>query len=91
MKRALQCVSLFAAFIAGAVGASAKQPAFPDAKLYRARMTRDGKGKPTTVTPPAGDALPPSTAVSLYREFRQDEKAALKRYGAGPWSSSFAI
>ena len=185
MKRALQCVSLFAAFIAGAVGASAKQPAFPvgnwqsaasetitwplhpalsggelylkidvsndgsfsgewgeffcsggapyfscrlsgkservsgrfgagrqgvidlgrlgrstfswsapavneltidlpknwqgaEAKLYRARMTRDGKGKPTTVTPPAGDAGPPSTAVLLYREFKQDEKAALK-------------
>ena len=26
--------------------------------LYRARMTRDGKGKPATATPPAGDAGP---------------------------------
>jgi hypothetical protein len=51
-----------------------------DAKLYRARMTRDGKGKPTTATPPAGDAGPLSSAVALYREFNKDEKAALKRY-----------
>ena len=51
-----------------------------DAKLYRARMTRDGKGTPTTVTPPGGDTGPPSSAVLLYREFKQDEKAALKRY-----------
>lgn len=51
-----------------------------DAKLYRARMTRDGKGQPATITPPAGDAGPPSSAVLLYREFKQDEKAALRRY-----------
>jgi hypothetical protein len=51
-----------------------------NAKLYRARMTRDGKGTSTTVTPPGGDTGPPSSAVLLYREFKQDEKAALKRY-----------
>lgn len=51
-----------------------------DAKLYRARMTRDGKGTSTTVTPPGGDTGQPSSAVLLYREFKQDEKAALKRY-----------
>lgn len=51
-----------------------------DAKLFRARMTRDGKGKPPTVTAPAGDTGPLSSAVALYREFNKDEKAALKRY-----------
>ena len=51
-----------------------------DAILYRARMTRDGKGKPATATPPAGDAGPLSSAVALYREFNKDEKAALKQY-----------
>ena len=51
-----------------------------DAKLFRARLTRDGKGKPATITPPGGDAEPPSSAVALYREFNKDEKAALKRY-----------
>ena len=51
-----------------------------DAKLYRARMTRDGKGTSTPATPPAGDAGPLSSAVALYREFKQDEKTALKRY-----------
>ena len=50
-----------------------------NATLYRARMTRDGKGKPTTATPPAGDP-PLSTAVALYREFAKDYKAALNRY-----------
>jgi hypothetical protein len=62
-------VALFAASIATALS-----------ELYRARMTGDGKGTPTTVTPPAGDAGPPSSAVALYREFKQDDKAALKRY-----------
>ena len=51
-----------------------------EATLYRARMTRDGKGKPATITPPAGDAGPLSSAVALYREFNKDDKAALKRY-----------
>ena len=51
-----------------------------DAKLYRARMTRDGTGKPPTVTPPGNDAGPLSSAVALYREFKQDEKSAIKRY-----------
>jgi hypothetical protein len=50
------------------------------ATLYRARMTRDGKGKLTTITPPAGDTEPPSSAVALYREFNKDYKAALNRY-----------
>lgn len=50
------------------------------AVLYRARMTRDGKGKPTTATPPSGDAGPLSSAVALYREFDKDYKAALNRY-----------
>ena len=51
-----------------------------DAKLYRARMTRDGKGTSTPATPPASDAGQASSAVALYREFKQDEKTALKRY-----------
>ena len=33
------------------------------ATLYRARMTRDGKGKPTTATPPTGDTGPLSSAL----------------------------
>ena len=48
-------------------------------KLYRARMTRDGKRKPATAAP-AGDAGPVSSAVALYREFNQDFRAALNRY-----------
>jgi hypothetical protein len=51
-----------------------------DATLYRARMTRDGKGKAATATPPPGNAGPVSSAVALYREFDKDEKAALNRY-----------
>ena len=51
-----------------------------DAILYRARMTRDGKGRPTTTVSPAPDAGPVLSANALYREFKQDEKAALGRY-----------
>jgi hypothetical protein len=51
-----------------------------DAILYRARLTRDGKGKPATTTPSAGDAGPLLSANALYREFNQDSKAALGRY-----------
>jgi hypothetical protein len=51
-----------------------------DAILYRARLTRDGKGKPVTPTPPAGDAGPLLSANALYREFNQDSNAALGRY-----------
>ena len=51
-----------------------------DAILYRARMTRDGKGKPATTTPPAGDAGPLLSANALYREFNKDDKAALGTY-----------
>ena len=51
-----------------------------DAILYRARLTRDGKGKPATTTPPAGDAGPLLSANALYREFNQDSNAALGRY-----------
>jgi hypothetical protein len=49
-----------------------------DAILYRARMTRDGKGRPTTAVSP--DAGPVLSANALYREFNQDEKTALARY-----------
>ena len=51
-----------------------------DAILYRARVTRDGKGKPATAASPAGDAGPPLSANALYREFNRDEKTALGRY-----------
>jgi hypothetical protein len=51
-----------------------------DAILYRARLTRDGKGKPATATPPAGDSGPVLSANALYREFKQDATAALGRY-----------
>lgn len=51
-----------------------------DATLYRARLTRDGKGRPTTATPPAPDAGPALSANALYREFNQDSQAALGRY-----------
>ena len=47
-----------------------------DAILWRARMTRDGKGKPTSTTPP-GDAGPLLSANALYREFNKDSNAAL--------------
>jgi hypothetical protein len=52
-----------------------------DPILYRARLTRDGKRKPATDTPPVPDAgLPLLSANALYREFVKDEKAALGRY-----------
>jgi hypothetical protein len=51
-----------------------------DAILYRARMTRDGKGKPSTAPATARDEGPLLSAVALYREFKQDEKAALERH-----------
>ena len=50
-----------------------------DAILYRARLTRDGKRKPATGTPP-GDAGPLLSANALYREFKENEAAALGRY-----------
>ena len=55
-----------------------------DAVIYRARLTRDGKGKPATASP--GDAGPLLSANALYREFKQDSKAALhavRRQAAG--------
>ena len=51
-----------------------------EATLYRARLTRDGKRKPSTVAAPPGGAGPLLSAVVLYREFKQDEAAALKRH-----------
>ena len=53
-----------------------------DAVLWRARLTRDGKGKPTnTTSPPAvADAGPLLSANVLYREFNKDSKAALARH-----------
>ena len=51
-----------------------------DAVLYRARMTRDGKSKSAAAAAPAPDAGPLLSAVALYREFKQDEKGALKRH-----------
>jgi len=51
-----------------------------DAVLYRARLTRDGKAGPATSTPPAGDAGPLLSANALYREFKQNSEAALRRY-----------
>jgi hypothetical protein len=51
-----------------------------DAILYRARLTRDGKRRPATGTPPAGDAGPLLSANAIYREFTQDANAALGRY-----------
>ena len=50
-----------------------------DAVLYRARLTRDGKRKPATGTPP-GDVGPLLSANALYREFKENETAALGRY-----------
>lgn len=46
--------------------------------LYRARMTRDGKLKPATVA--GSEEGPLLSAVALYREFKQDSEAALRRY-----------
>jgi hypothetical protein len=51
-----------------------------DAVLYRARMTRDGKHKPTARAP-ARDEGPLLSANALYREFDRDSSAALKRHG----------
>lgn len=51
-----------------------------DATFNRARLTRDGRRKPTTDAPQPGDAGPLLSANALYREFNQDEKAALGRY-----------
>jgi hypothetical protein len=51
-----------------------------DAILYRARLTRDGKRKPATDGPPAGDSGPLLSAIALYREFNKDSTAALARY-----------
>lgn len=45
--------------------------------LYRARMTRDGKIKPAAAPGSDGPVL---SAVALYREFKQNETAALARY-----------
>jgi hypothetical protein len=45
--------------------------------LYRARMTRDGKIKPAAAPGSEGPVL---SAVALYREFKQNETAALARY-----------
>lgn len=47
-----------------------------DAKFHRARLTRDGKGKPAPSAPDDGHF----SAVALYREFKKDEKATLARY-----------
>ena len=52
-----------------------------DAVLYRARMTRDGKPKPTAPTSPEGPLL---SAVALYREFVKDSAGALKRHAGKP-------
>jgi hypothetical protein len=52
-----------------------------DAVLYRARMTRDGKQKPTARSSPAPDEGPLLSANALYREFDRDSSAALKRHG----------
>ena len=51
-----------------------------DAVLYRARLTRDGKGRPTTAVSPAPEAGPLLSANALYQEFKKDEKGALGRY-----------
>jgi len=48
--------------------------------LYRARLTRDGKKKPVASSTSAKDQGPPLSAVALYREFKKDENAALKRH-----------
>ena len=52
-----------------------------EAILYRARMTRDGKQKPAAGSSAAKDHGPPLSAVVLYREFKQNQDAALKKYG----------
>jgi hypothetical protein len=52
-----------------------------DPILYRASLTRDGKGTPTRGAAPARDEGPLLSAVALYREFNKDTNAALARYG----------
>lgn len=52
-----------------------------DAILYQARLTRDGKGKAAAAAAPARDEGPLLSAVVLYREFKDDPKAALGRHG----------
>ena len=52
-----------------------------DAVLYEARLTRDGKGKPSAAAEPPRDEGPLPSAVALYREFKADSKAALARHG----------
>jgi hypothetical protein len=51
-----------------------------EAILYRARLTRDGKGKPATAASSGGNTGPLLSANALYREFKQDSTAALGRY-----------
>jgi hypothetical protein len=53
-----------------------------DRPLFRARMTRDGKRKPAAGTSPSAgpDTGPLLSSVALYREFKQNEKAALAKY-----------
>lgn len=52
-----------------------------EAILYQARLTRDGKGKPAAAGEPARDEGPLLSAVALYREFKENAKAALARHG----------
>jgi hypothetical protein len=51
-----------------------------EAILYRARLTRDGKARKPAGTSTPKDEGPPLSAVALYREFKTNENAALKRY-----------
>ncbi len=51
------------------------------ATLYRARLTRDGKGKPTASSAPASNEGPLLSSVALYREFNKNSAAAFVRYG----------
>jgi hypothetical protein len=51
-----------------------------DAVFHRARLTRDGKGRPATTAPPATDAGPLLSANVLFREFNKDSEGALRRY-----------
>lgn len=50
-----------------------------DGVLYRARMTRDGKPRPSAASAPRDEGPLPS-AVALYREFKKDEKGALAQH-----------
>ena len=49
-------------------------------KLYRARTTRDGKRKPVTAAPPAGDARPALIRRRALPRVQPDFRAALNRY-----------